>query len=300
MILKGQNFRVFLKDGNTYKVVAKSTNGTITYTGNTEDVNTKDDVATASKPSIISKGWSVQVDSLDVTNMPAILTAMKNGTPFDIAWDEVSTTDNQTPESETFAHHGKAYLNDATFTFNDRENASKSIQFTGTGEVYDESFTGTVISVDDNFTKGQFVRLYLASDNNTTPSDVIAYAKQLSVHVSVTLEEATTKDTVGDWVIQEQTGISFDITSTAMVRGADTITSQTGGKDVADVYSILKSSLPVKFQIANVSGANNRTKGAVLMSGSVVITSLVQNAPNRASADYNTTLTGYGAYTVGA
>jgi hypothetical protein len=36
------------------------------------------------------------------------------------------------------------------------------------------------------------------------------------------------------------------------------------------------------------------------MSGLVVITSLVQNAPNRANADYNTTLNGYGIYTVGA
>ena len=52
--------------------------------------------------------------------------------------------------------------------------------------------------------------------------------------------------------------------------------------------------------VANVSGDNQRTAGAVIASGSVVITQLVANNPNKANSDYTATLTGYGAYTVGA
>ena len=56
----------------------------------------------------------------------------------------------------------------------------------------------------------------------------------------------------------------------------------------------------MKFQIANVSGDNQRTKGAVIISGSVIIATLTLNGPNRQNADYTAQLSGYGAYTVGA
>jgi hypothetical protein len=56
----------------------------------------------------------------------------------------------------------------------------------------------------------------------------------------------------------------------------------------------------VKWQIANVSGDNQRTKGSVISSGSATITSLQTNAAVKQNADYTATLTGYGAYTVGS
>jgi predicted secreted protein len=299
MILKGQNFRVFLKDGNTYKVVAKSTSCTISRTSNTQELNTKDDVGGAAKPSITSKAWSVQVESLNVTDIASILTAMKSGTPFDLAWDEVGTSDNQTPTGES-ACNGKAFLNDLVANFNNNEFSTKTIQFTGTGGITNEEFTGTVIAVDDNYTKGQFVRLFLAANNSTTPSDVVSAASQLSLHVSVTLENASTKDTTTNWVVNEQTGYTFDISTTAMVKSDEVITSSVDGKSYNDLCDIFHAAQPVKFQIANVSGANNRTKGSVIISGSVIVASIENQNPNRANATYSATLNGYGAYTVGA
>jgi predicted secreted protein len=150
------------------------------------------------------------------------------------------------------------------------------------------------------YTKGQFVRLFLGSDNTTTPAAVIAAARQLSFHVSMSLENATTKDTPGDWQIQEPTGLSYDISSTALMRGNDTISSSVAGKSLGDIEDIYEAGTPVKFQIANVSGDNQRTKGAVIVSGSVIIATLTLNGPNRQNADYTTALNGYGAYTVGA
>lgn len=297
MTLKGQNFRIY----NGASVIGMATGCTVTLNSNTDDANTKDDVGMASKPTVISKSWSVSVESLSVADVGAMLTAIKSLTPFTLMWDESSTTDNQTAEGNAFARTGTAYLNDCTFNFNDRENSTKSLQFTGIGPLAEVATTPTITPVAaGSYTKGQFVRLFLSSDNTTTPAAVIAAAKQLSLHVSLTLEDATTKDTTGDWQVQEPTGLTYDISTTALMRSGDTITSGVSGKTIADLEDIYEASNPVKWQIANVSGANQRTKGAVIASGSVIIATLTLNGPNRQNADYTANLNGYGAYTVGS
>ena len=300
--LKGQNIRVLLQEGTKFKVVGKSTNCTVTLTGNSDDALTMDDTGMASKPEITSKSWSVQVESLDVTDTAAVLNAIKNLTPFTLIWDETATADNQTAQAAAYSRKGKAYLNDVTFSWNDRENSTKQLQFTGSGALEKVSTAPTmqIVTVDGAYTKGQFVRLYLGSDNSAVPAKIVAGAKSLSLHVSMTLEDATTKDTAGDWQVQEPTALSFDISSNALVRSGDTITSTVQGQDFASIEDIYEASTPVRFQIANVSGANNRTKGAIICSGSVVITQLTLNAPNRQNATYDTQLTGYGIYTVAA
>ena len=303
MILKGQNFRILTFDttASKFKCVGMATNCTVTLTNNTDDASTKDDVGMAQKPTMTSQGWSVSVESLDVSDAGAMLTAIKSLTPFTLMWDETSTTDNQTGEQATFARKGSAYLNDATFNFNDRENATKSLQFTGSGALEAISSTPSYEAVSASaYTKGQFVRLFLSSDNTAAPAAVIAAARSLSLHVSMQMESATTKDTPGSWDVQEPTGLSYDISTSALVRGNDTITSAVAGKTLADIESIYEAGTPVKWKICNVSGANQRTAGAVIASGSVLLTQLTLNGPNRQNATYDAQLNGYGAYTVGA
>ena len=305
--LKGQNLRILAigLDGSSWACIGMATNCTITLTNNTDDANTKDDVGLSTKPEVVSKAWSVQVDSLNVLNAAAMLTAIKNMQKVDIMWDEVGT-DNQTPVPSSgaaaYARKGKAYISDLTLSFNDRENSAKNLQFTGASQLEVVPSTGITYEVLDpgSYTKGQFVRLFLGSDNTATPAKVIASAKQLQLHVSLQMEDATTKDTEGNWQIQEPTGLSYDITSNALVRGGDAISSQVQAQGLIEVESIFEAGTPVKFQIANVSGANNRTKGAVIVSGSVIVSQLTINAQNRQNATYDTTLNGYGAYTVGA
>ena len=298
MTLKGQNFRIFLGD----KVVGMATNCTCTLTGNTEDASHKDLVSMAQAPSIVSKSWSVSVESLDVTDVATVLTAIKNMTPFTLKWDETAITDNQTALAASYARTGTAYLNDVTFTWDDRTNSTKSLQFTGSGPL--EKIVGEpttdVITPSTTYTKGQYVRLFLGSDNTTTPSKVIAAAKQLSLHVSMTLEDATTKDTDGDWQVQEPTGLAYDISTTALIRSGDTITSSVGAQALPEIEAIYEGSEPVKWFIANVSGANQRTKGDTIVSGSVVLTQLTLNGPNRQNADYTAAFTGFGPYEVAA
>jgi predicted secreted protein len=300
--LKGQNIRILLQDGTKFKVVGKSTNATITLTGNSDDASTKDDVALASKPEITSKSWSVQVESLDVTDTAAVLNAIKNLTPFTLIWDETATADNQTAQAAAYSRKGQAYLNDVTFQWEDRANSTKQLQFTGSGALEKVSTAPEmeIVTVDGAYTKGQFVRLFLGSDNSAVPAKIVAAAKSLSLHVSMSLEDATTKDTTGDWQVQEPTALSYDISSNALVSGGEVITSTVQGQNFASVEDIYEAGTPVRFQIANVSGANNRTKGAIICSGSVVITQLTLNAPNRQNATYDTQLSGYGIYTVAA
>lgn len=295
--LKGQNLRII----SGTSVIAMATSCTITLTGNSGDASTKDDVGMASKPEITSKGWSVQVESLSVADVGAMLTAIKSLTPFNLEWDETATQNGQqVPVGAAFARGGQAYLNDVTFNFNDRENSSKSLQFTGCSPIA-EVTTPTITPVTPgSYTKGQFVRLFLSANNTDAPTAVLAAAKSLSLHVSMQLEDATTKDTTGDWQVQEPTNLSYDISTSALVRSGDTITSSVGGKNLADLTSIFETSTPVKWLIANVSGDNNRTKGSTIVSGSATITQLTINAANRQNATYDTQLSGYGIYTVGS
>ena len=278
-----------------------ATGCTVTLTNNTESSATKDDVGLADKPVTISKAWSVSCDSLNVADAAAMLTAIKSMSPMTLMWDETSTSDNQTRAKATFARKGAAYLNDVTFNFNDRENSTKSLQFQGSGPLQTVGSSEAVeVIVLGSYTKGQFVRIFLGSDNTAAPSTVIAAAKTLSLHVSLTLEDATTKDTAGEWTIQEPTALSYDITTGALVRSGETITSAVGAKAFADIETIYEAGTPVKWKIANVSGDNNRTASSTIASGSVVLTQLQVNGPNRQNADYSATLNGYGEYTVSA
>lgn len=108
------------------------------------------------------------------------------------------------------------------------------------------------------FTKGQFIRLFLIKEE-LSEFTVVAAARSLSFHLSISLETNTTKDTVGDWIAQEPTGYSFDISSNALVRSGEKIDE---GAEAAlsyeDIEEIYKNSKPIPFEIANTHGANNR------------------------------------------
>ena len=301
--LKGQNFRICIFDTTVskYKVIGMATGCTVTLTNNTEDSSHKDIVGAAAMPTTISKSWSVSCDSLNVADAAAMLTAIKSMQPMTLMWDETSTSDNQTRAKATFARKGSAYLNDVTFNFNDRENSTKSLQFQGSGPLQTVAASeATEVIPLGSYTKGQFVRLFLGSDNTAAPSTVIAAAKSLSLHVSLSLEDATTKDTAGDWQIQEPTALSYDISTGALVRSGETITSQVSAKSLADIEAIYEAGTPVKWKIANVGGDNNRTASSTIISGSVVLQTLTVNGPNRANADYTAQLVGYGDYQVAA
>ena len=73
MILKGQNFRILVYDttASKFKCVGMATSCQITQGTNTDDGGTKDDVGMSAKPTVVSKSWQVQVDSLNVADAGA-------------------------------------------------------------------------------------------------------------------------------------------------------------------------------------------------------------------------------------
>jgi predicted secreted protein len=301
MRLIGQNFRILIYDTTStkFKCIGMSTNCTVNLTANTESSETKDDVGGSAKPEVTSNAWSVSVESLNVVDAGAMLTAIKSMTPFTLMWDETSTTDNQSIEEASYARKGQAYLNDLTLQFDDRTNSAKSLQFQGTSALEKLTTTPSTDTIAaGSYTKGQFVRLFLSDSSN--PALVVAGAKTLSLHVSLSLEDATTKDTPGTWSVQEPTGYTYDISSNALVASNETITSGVGGQTLATLMDFYEASTLMYWQIANVSGANQRTKGSVIASGQARITSLAINAANRKVATYDTQLSGYGEITVGA
>ena len=301
--LRGQNFRICIFDSTAekYKVIGMATGCTVTLSNNVEQARTKDDVGMAQKSQVTSKSWQVSCDSLNVADTAAMLTAIKAMQPMTLMFDETSTADNQTRAKAAFARKGQAYLSDATFQFDAGTNATKQLQFSGTGalETVAASEATQVIPLG-SYTKGQNVRLMLSSDNTAAPSAVIAAARSLSLHVSLTLESAKTKDTTGDWDVQEPTELSYDISTGALVRSGETITSQVAGKELADIETIYHNGTPVKWQIANVGGDNNRTVNSVIVSGSLIVQQLTLNGPVGQVADYNAQMQGWGEYTVAA
>jgi hypothetical protein len=84
------------------------------------------------------------------------------------------------------------------------------------------------------------------------------------------------------------------------VDSGETITSGVDGQTLASLMEYYEASDLLYWQIANVSGANQRTKGAVICSGQCRINSIAISAQNRTVATYDTQLSGYGDYTVGA
>lgn len=299
-VLRGQNFRVltYNADGDLKAtVIAKSTNCAITLNTNTSDSTTKDDVGNSSKPKITSKGWTVQVDSLDVTRVDTFVNMAKNGTKVCLLFDIVSTADNQTPSTDGAGRYGDALITELTYTFNDRENSASNVQFTGTGKLFvNDEAEPNVIEVDDNFTEGQFVRLFLSDVEN--PATPVAAAKQLSFHVSIQTENITTKDTTDDWEEYEVVGVTYDISTNALIYAGQTATAlNPNAKTMKNFIEHFEDEDIMYWEIAKVSGTNNRTKGNKLLSGQALITQLTINAQNRQTANYTAQLSGYGDYT---
>ena len=299
MAFQGQNFRLLQQDPVTgkYRCFGMSTNASINQSSNTDDATTKDVLGMASMPTVTSKSAQISVETLTITNAVELLKAIASGVPFTLIWDEVSTVNNQTPVGAAFARTVKAFLNDVTLNLNDRENTATSLQFASASPIAKITSTPTYEMVTPGtFIKGQFVRLFLSKNNTDTPENVVLAPKSLSLHVSLSLEDATTKDTEGDWQVQEPTGLSYDISINALIKSGETITSSVPAVSLTDLQDIYEASEPVKWEIAHTSGANNRTKGEVICAGSAVLTALNISAQNRTVCKYDATFNGYGPY----
>lgn len=119
----------------------------------------------------------------------------------------------------------------------------------------------------------------------------------MTLHLSATTENSTTKDTTDAtgsvWDEFEVTQRSGDIQFSALVAAG----TDSAAKVLDDIESGV-SDTPVNFKIAMASGANNRTIGTVICSGQGKIVNMQATGQVGQNATYSGTINIYGALTV--
>lgn len=144
--------------------------------------------------------------------------------------------------------------------------------------------------------KGQHLRLIFTP---STHSYFIALATDLTLHLSASTENSTTKDSSdssGNWNEYDITQRSGDIQFAGLIAvGTDDAAGESYLLQDIDVSDDILS-----WKIAFVSGDNNRTIGKTLCSGSGKVTGLTMEGTNRQKATYRGTLNIYGPVTVGS
>ena len=117
--LMGEHYRVF-KGGSA---VAEESNCSVTIQGNLEESGSKDVTGSYSKQDMVSKQWSVQVDSQDATlaTLRGMITAFNSDNKVTVGWDQADGTNNQEAQNADFARSGSAILNDLSIVMNNRQ-----------------------------------------------------------------------------------------------------------------------------------------------------------------------------------
>jgi hypothetical protein len=122
----------------------------------------------------------------------------------------------------------------------------------------------------------------------------IAMATSCTFHISAQLEDASTKDSTGDWQEQEVTGLSWDAQCDALVTLID---NGTNGEIVTDIMSLMINKTLVTLSFDQTSGTNNRTgqNAAIKRTGSAFISDVQVTAANRQNSSFTVQFQGTGA-----
>ena len=144
--------------------------------------------------------------------------------------------------------------------------------------------------------KGQYLRLFLSIDDDPGGVEPIGAATNMTFHVAANAEQSSTKDTEGNWDEYEITGLSYDISSDALV-----LTDDGSAFNIDDLFgSYTNAQDELAFKISSATGDNQRTPDALLCSGLVVATNVQVTAQNRQNSTISISLSGKSALTIGS
>lgn len=134
--------------------------------------------------------------------------------------------------------------------------------------------------------KGQNLRIFVGGK-------CIAAATSCTLHLAAQTEDASTKDSTGDWSEQEAVGKSWDISTDALVTLTDPASAQ--GKTTVDILGMIGTTVAVVFDQTN--GTNNRTgmNSTIKNSGNAIVTDVSITAANRQNSTFTVQFTGTGA-----
>jgi len=121
----------------------------------------------------------------------------------------------------------------------------------------------------------------------------IAMATSCQFHIGTSLEDASTKDSTGDWQEQEVTGLNWDASTDSLVTLTD---NGTNGKLPTDLMSLIINKTLVTLTFDETAGTNNRTgqNATIKRSGSAFLTDYSLTAPNRQNSTLSCKFTGTG------
>ena len=153
--------------------------------------------------------------------------------------------------------------------------------------------------------KGQHLRLVLMEKETPSAATltpyVIALATEMTLHLSATTEDSTTKDTTdsnGAWNEYEVTQRSGDIQFSALVGSGATGSEDPRGRSFSDMMNRLTDTI-IDWKVVMVNGSNNRTITHTVCYGQGKLTNLQASAQNRQKVTYSGTLNIYGPVSVG-
>ena len=133
--------------------------------------------------------------------------------------------------------------------------------------------------------KGQNLRLKFGGK-------FVAFSTSCTVHVSMVLEDSSTKDTTGNFASQEATGMNWDVSCNALY-SVDTDATGINGVDALDIV-LAQQKVEVEFE--RTTGEKNREQPSTILkySGYAWVNDISIDASNRANGNYSLQATGDG------
>ena len=142
--------------------------------------------------------------------------------------------------------------------------------------------------------KGQNLRVMVGTASGS--ERCIAMATTATFHVAATLEDSSTKDSVGDFQEQEVTGLSWDASTESLVTLVD---NGVNGELPQDILSLIINKTKVHLVFDETGGTNNRVgqNSAIKRSGWAYVNDVSITAANRQNSTMSVQFTGTGPLT---
>ena len=133
--------------------------------------------------------------------------------------------------------------------------------------------------------KGQNLRVLIGGK-------CVAFATSCTVHVSLNLEESSTKDSTNNFTEQSPTGISWDMSCDALY----SVDADATGVNAISALDTVLAQQKVQVQFEQTQGEKNRVavSGGAVYSGYAWVNDISINAANRQNTSYTIQLTGDG------
>ena len=137
--------------------------------------------------------------------------------------------------------------------------------------------------------KGQNLRVLFDQHDPEVVNPCVAGSTSCTLHVSATVQEDITKDTVDDFIINEVTGLEWDVQVDALVLTPQPWTYEMGLEDleVGIAYDLIFTRT---FGVRNSEQATNE----VQLYGEAILEDLQINSPNQDIASYTAKFKGNG------